>query len=109
MQQIALVDGLDQQFVLGRPRTRARPPGGQAGQLGRTRSPPTVAWRGRLRAGEESDDQPALLLQQLLQACQGAAQRSSLNAAAAASSVSSSCAGPCASDGNQASNCDGGG
>ena len=31
------------------------------------------------------------------------------NAAAAASTVRSTCSGPCASDGNHASNCDGGG
>src|SRR3954452_7649892 len=71
-----------------------------------------VAVEPRGRGEQRLSEQAALLPQRLLHAPQrrvGRGAQSDANAAAAASTVRSTCSGPWASDGNHASNCDGGG
>ena len=59
---------------------------------------------------QRSRQQPTLGAHRLLEATHHLCPHAtSANAAAAASTVRSSCSSLCASDGNQASNCDGGG
>ena len=109
VQQVALVDGLDEELVLLAPALGPRPACGHA--RGARRRPL------ELRGGvDERRDQPALLAQQRLQAGESSAAHdpsldspTAAKAAAAASIVRSICSELCARDGNHASNCDGGG
>src|SRR3954452_15317508 len=67
---------------------------------------------GRVAVAQRAGEQAALFPQRPGQAPQRRLRRnaqSDANAAAASSTVRSTCSGPCASDGNHASNCDGGG
>jgi hypothetical protein len=99
MKQRTLAYGLDEQRVLVRSVDGARARGRQGAEA-------LVAAGG---AGEGLGEQAALGLELGGQPRQRAQDATSANAAAAASTVRSTCSGRCASEGNQASNCDGGG
>ncbi len=98
MQQLALADGLDDEGDVGlvarRPRAR-----------GSRRAEGAV----RARFGAQRLGEQAALGREGGADGRERRQGSSRKAAAAASTVSSTCSASCASDGNQASNCDGGG
>ena len=104
MQEVALVDRLDQQRRSPLPvYTRSRDS---------SLSGPGCPAVGR-RGHEQSGDQPSLGRKQRPQPLQRAhfcpaPSAISAKAAAAAAAVRSICSEPCASDGNQASNCEAG-
>ena len=100
VQQEPLVDRLDQELVFVRVRLRARP-GGRDPRRGHA-----VA-RGR-RPLDRAAQRLALRRDDLAEALERA-HASTANASAAASIVRSTCSASCASEGNHASNCDGGG
>ena len=80
------------------------------GARARAASAPSGASRAAGAGGRRVAEQAALVAHRGGEALQRALhQPISAKAAAAASSVRSRCAAVCASDGNQASNCDGGG
>src|SRR3954471_7664628 len=112
VQEIALADRLDDERDLLLP-----PHGARAGGGARAERRVALALDAGGALGvrcERRGEQPALRAQRLGQAAQRVRRRharahSEANAAAAASTVRSTCSGPWASDGNHASNCDGGG
>ena len=120
VQQVALVDRLDQQLVLLAPARRARARGGELrgaadavavvdGDVGATSvaiSPPSRAAASRSRSSASPSGQR---FGATGDAHRRHAMASSANAAAAASTVRSICSAVCASEGNHASNCEGGG
>src|SRR4051812_4256689 len=107
VQQVALADRLDHERDVVATSLGPRAGRREGAELR------VVRRRRRPRAVERLRQQAALVAQRRAQAAQGHvgrdAHESDANAAAAASTVRSTCSGPWASDGNHASNCDGGG
>ena len=98
MLQVALDDRLDEQRVVVLPPGRPRAGGSGGAQLGRE----------AVGVGERGGEEAAVLAQRRRERGERGHLISS-KAAAAASSVRVTCSGVWASDGNHASNCDGGG
>jgi len=104
VQEVALADRLDDERQLVLVAGRARPGGRER----------PVGGRGAVGLAQRAGQQPALVAQHRDEPAQDrlALRRhtaTSANAAAAASTVRSTCSGVWASEGNHASNCDGGG
>ena len=111
MEQEALVDRLDEQLVL---RRRRRSRGGRAAAIAAGERPAVAggARRTAPRSGSPSAATSSARRSSVLIARPPpapGARSIAANASAAAATVRSISAGPCASDGNHASNCDGGG
>ena len=105
VQEVALADGLDDQREVGGVTGRARAGGDGVAVAG-------VGAAARRRRCSASASRPPSSRTSAASRAASARRRSrrrSANAAAAASSVRSRCSEVCASDGNHASNCDGGG